>query len=86
MKYKAIQNGHIPGIGLIVKGDENIEYNGPPRGFLVPMDEPEPIPEETIRKEVIADLQEKKIPFFRGASTEQLQVILMGHKAMKQAA
>lgn len=84
MKCRAIQNGTLPGQGLIVKGDTNIEWDVKkhPRGFLVPMGEDDPT-EHLNRESVIAELKRLSVKFFKGASTEQLQSLVMAHKGIQ---
>lgn len=81
-RFKAIQYGTLPIKGLetqLISIGDIVEWDGPPRGFLVPIDAPDPT-EPLNRLAIIKELKRLDIPFFKGAKTEYLQALLVTHK------
>ena len=77
--FKATFNGYLPCEGIVFQGNI-IEYNGPKLGWLEPLKGKGETVEQTTRQEVCAELKKLNIPFFKGASLEQLQAILATNK------
>ncbi len=77
--HLAKHNGYLPILGLVCKGDI-IEYTGIKRMWLEPVKGAKVSEEAVNRKEVIAELKDLGVPFYKGATTEQLSAMLSEHK------